>query len=103
MMWEGSFFSQRSSSGVSVFDSHDWRTGSRTRHHHFMRPLSSRTCLPRFSMLPGKRYWFCERAKRETTSWRSFRLRLSTRWEMKVEEMVRRGEAVPLGSLSRWR
>lgn len=60
-----------------VFFSSSWevacKTGSITRHHHLINPLSSSTCFPEFSMLPGKRYWSCARAKRETTSCLSFR------------------------------
>lgn len=43
---------------------------SSTRHHHLISCLSSKTCLAVFSTLPGKRYWFCDRAKSESTSLR---------------------------------
>ncbi|KAL7352917.1 hypothetical protein ACKS0A_03640 [Histoplasma ohiense] len=55
---------------ASAFASGSWRLrmGSTTRHHHLTSPRSSKICLRGFSTLPGKRYWFCARAKRERTS-----------------------------------
>ena len=71
--------------------------GFSTRHHHLTRPLSSRTCLPAFSTLPGKRYWDWERAKRLRTKGTRGRWRASTRKDMKAAVTSRMGLGAPRG------
>ena len=45
------------------------RRGSRMRHHHFTRPVSSKTCFFLFSMLRAKRYWSCALANKLMMVW----------------------------------